>query len=380
LPKRTDIRTVALIGSGPIVIGQACEFDYSGSQALRVLRAEGMRTVLINSNPATIMTDGWWADRTYLEPLDLEGATAVLRKERPDALLPTLGGQTALNLASDLYAAGVLEELGIELIGASYDAIRRAEDRELFAATVAEIGLRVPTSVIATSMSEAAAALAQPLQGKRRLTATIVEEAVQRRNLLYDRGGEEHYNIISALHKSLRDSDPDASLYWLARMLEAGEDPLYVVRRLIRFASEDIGMADPQALSQAVAAQQAAHFIGMPEANLALAQAVVYLATAPKSNALYAAYSAVQEDVARTRADPVPLHLRNAPTPLMKKIGYGKGYRYAHDYEEAQVEQQHLPDAIKDRTYYHPSERGYEKTVKERLDAFEAARRKTSKS
>jgi carbamoyl-phosphate synthase large subunit len=160
LPRRTDIRSVALIGSGPIVIGQACEFDYSGSQALRVLRAEGMRTVLINSNPATIMTDGWWADRTYLEPLDLEGATAVLRKERPDALLPTLGGQTALNLASDLYAAGVLEELGIELIGASYEAIRRAEDRELFAATVAEIGLRVPTSVIATSMSQAAAALA----------------------------------------------------------------------------------------------------------------------------------------------------------------------------------------------------------------------------
>jgi carbamoylphosphate synthase large subunit len=145
LPRRTDIHSVALIGSGPIVIGQACEFDYSGSQALRVLRAEGMRTVLINSNPATIMTDRWWADRTYLEPLDLEGATAVLRKERPDALLPTLGGQTALNLASDLYAAGVLDELGIELIGASYDAIRRAEDRELFAATVAGIGLRVPT-------------------------------------------------------------------------------------------------------------------------------------------------------------------------------------------------------------------------------------------
>jgi len=232
---------------------------------------------------------------------------------------------------------------------------------------------------VALNGLEAAAALSQPLQGKRRLTATMVEEAVQRRNLLYDRAGEEHYNIISALHKSLRDSDPDASLYWLARMLEAGEDPLYVVRRLIRFASEDIGMADPQALSQAVAAQQAAHFIGMPEANLALAQAVVYLATAPKSNALYAAYSAVQEDVARTRADPVPLHLRNAPTPLMKTIGYGKGYRYAHDYEEAQVEQQHLPDAIKDRTYYHPSERGYEKTVKERLDAFAAARRKSFK-
>jgi putative ATPase len=233
---------------------------------------------------------------------------------------------------------------------------------------------------VALNGLEAAAALAQPVQGRRRLTPAMVEEAVQRRNLLYDRAGEEHYNIISALHKSLRDSDPDASLYWLARMLEAGEDPLYVVRRLIRFASEDIGMADPQALSQAVAAQQAAHFIGMPEANLALAQAVVYLATAPKSNALYAAYSAVQEDVARTRADPVPLHLRNAPTPFMKKIGYGKGYRYAHDYEEAQVEQQHLPDAIKDRTYYHPSERGYEKTVKDRLDAFDAARRRVSKA
>ncbi len=230
---------------------------------------------------------------------------------------------------------------------------------------------------VALNGVEAAAALARPRQSRRRVTAAHVEEAVQRRNLLYDRAGEEHYNIISALHKSLRDSDPDASLYWLGRMLEAGEDPLYVARRLVRFASEDIGMADPHALIQAVAAQQAAHFVGMPEANLALAQAVVYLATAPKSNALYAAYSAVQEDVEQTRADPVPLHLRNAPTPLMRQIGYGRGYRYAHDYEEAQVEQQHLPDAIKDRTYYHPSDRGYEKTVKERLDAFEAARLKS---
>jgi putative ATPase len=233
---------------------------------------------------------------------------------------------------------------------------------------------------VALNGLEAAAALARPKQGRRQVTAALVEEAVQRKNLLYDRAGEEHYNIISALHKSLRDSDPDASLYWLGRMLEAGEDPLYVVRRLIRFASEDIGLADPQALTQAVAAQQAAHFIGMPEANLALAQAVVYLATAPKSNALYAAYATVQEDVERTRADPVPLHLRNAPTPLMRKLGYGKGYRYAHDYAEAQVEQQHLPDAIKDRTYYHPSDRGYEKTVKDRLDAFEAARRRRPKT
>jgi len=227
---------------------------------------------------------------------------------------------------------------------------------------------------VAINGLEAAVALVRPKQGRRVLTAAAIEEAVQRKNLLYDRAGEEHYNIISALHKSLRGSDPDASLYWLARMLEAGEDPLYVARRLVRFASEDIGMADPNALVQAIAAQQAAHFIGMPEANLALAQCVVYLASAPKSNALYAAYSDVQQDVERTRADPVPLHLRNAPTPLMRKIGYGKGYKYAHDYEEAQVEQQNLPDAIKDRTYYHPSDRGYEKTVKERLDAFEQAK------
>ncbi|TMD06038.1 MAG: replication-associated recombination protein A [Chloroflexi bacterium] len=232
---------------------------------------------------------------------------------------------------------------------------------------------------VAINGLEAAVALVRPKQGHRLITAAAVEEAVQRKNLLYDRAGEEHYNIISALHKSLRGSDPDASLYWLGRMLEAGEDPLYVARRLVRFASEDIGMADPNALVQAMAAQQAAHFIGMPEANLALAQCVVYLASAPKSNALYAAYSGVQEDVERTRADPVPLHLRNAPTPLMRRIGYGKGYKYAHDYEDAQVEQQNLPDAIKDRTYYHPTDRGYEKTVKERLDAFEQAKKRTAK-
>jgi len=232
---------------------------------------------------------------------------------------------------------------------------------------------------VAINGLEAAVALVRPKQGRRLITAAAVEEAVQRKNLLYDRAGEEHYNIISALHKSLRGSDPDASLYWLGRMLEAGEDPLYVARRLVRFASEDIGMADPNALVQAMAAQQAAHFIGMPEANLALAQCVVYLASAPKSNALYAAYSGVQEDVERTRADPVPLHLRNAPTPLMRRIGYGQGYKYAHDYEEAQVEQQNLPDAIKDRTYYHPTDRGYEKTVKERLDAFEQAKKRTAK-
>jgi putative ATPase len=322
-------------------------------------------------------------------------------KGQQDAVLPfveegviTLIGATTENPSFEVNAALLsrtrvftLQALDDSDIGAILDAALDDEVRglarkqvELEAeARAALIRVANGDARIALNGLEAAAALAPPQQGRRRLTAALVEEAVQRKNLLYDRAGEEHYNIISALHKSLRDSDPDASLYWLARMLEAGEDPLYVARRLIRFASEDIGMADPQALSQALAAQQAAHFIGMPESNLALAQAVVYLATAPKSNALYAAYSAVQEDVAQTRADPVPLHLRNAPTPLMRKIGYGKGYRYAHDYDEAQVEQQHLPDAIKDRTYYHPSERGYEKTIRERLEAFEAARRKSSR-
>jgi len=320
-------------------------------------------------------------------------------KGQQDAVLPfveegviTLIGATTENPSFEVNAA-LLSRTRVFVLKALEDAdIGRIIDRALneprrgLGQSQVDLEADARTALIRVSNGdarvalnglEAAAALVRPVQGRRRLTEALVEEAVQRKNLLYDRAGEEHYNIISALHKSLRDSDPDAALYWLARMLEAGEDPLYVVRRLIRFASEDIGIADPQALSQAVAAQQAAHFIGMPEANLALAQAVVYLATAPKSNALYAAYSQVQEDVSRTRADPVPLHLRNAPTPLMRKIGYGKGYRYAHDYDEAQVEQQHLPDAIKDRTYYHPSERGYEKTVKERLDAFAAARRKS---
>ena len=228
---------------------------------------------------------------------------------------------------------------------------------------------------VALNGLEAAAALARARQGRRIVTAALVEEAVQRKNLLYDRAGEEHYNIISALHKSLRDSDPDASLYWLGRMLEAGEDPLYVARRLIRFASEDIGLADPQALTQAVAAQQAAHFIGMPEANLALAQAVAYLATAPKSNALYAAYTAVQEDVARTRADPVPLHLRNAPTPLMRKVGYGKGYAYDHDADEGFSGQDYWPEEMEEQTFYEPTDRGLEARIKERLDYWNERRK-----
>ena len=228
---------------------------------------------------------------------------------------------------------------------------------------------------------ELAATVARPdSSGARAIDLPTVEDAVQRRALLYDKSGEEHYNLISALHKSLRGSDPDAGLYWLARMLEAGEDPLYVVRRLIRFANEDVGMADPQALVLCVAAQQAVHFIGMPEGALALAQAVVYLATAPKSNALYTAYAEAAADVQATRNDPVPLHLRNAPTRLMKALDYGKGYAYAHDVYAGEPDpadpmrppperpQDYLPEQIRDREYYHPGAQGNEASLKAWLE------------
>ena len=178
-----------------------------------------------------------------------------------------------------------------------------------------------------------------------------VEEVVQKKALRYDKGGEEHYNLISALHKSLRGSDPDAGLYWLARMLEAGEDPLYIARRLVRFAVEDVGIADPQALVVAIAARDAIDFIGRPEGDLALAQAVVYLAKAPKNNQLYLAYEKAKDDALKTLAEPVPLHIRNAPTPLMKKLGYGKGYKYPHDYPGAKVEQDYLPERLKGKKY-----------------------------
>jgi putative ATPase len=201
-----------------------------------------------------------------------------------------------------------------------------------------------------------------------RITTELVLEAAQRRAGTYDKSGDDHYDTISALHKTLRGSDPDAALYWLARMLERGDDPLYIARRLVRFASEDVGLADPQALPLAMAAQQAVHFIGLPEGALALAELVVYLALAPKSNAVYTAYGAAQADVAETRNDPVPLHLRNAPTQLMKELGYLKGYRYAHDYDEGVVAQQNLPENLAGRTYYRPTDRGYERELRGRIE------------
>jgi putative ATPase len=205
--------------------------------------------------------------------------------------------------------------------------------------------------------------------GARRLDLEAMRQAFARKALLYDRAGEEHYNLISALHKSIRNSDADAGLYWLARMLEAGEDPLYVARRLVRFASEDVGLADPQALGLTLAAQQAVHFVGLPEGALALAQAVVYLAAAPKSNALYVAYGEAARDALETRADPVPLAIRNAPTGLMKDLGYGQGYRYAHDEKDGVAALDCLPDALRGRRYYRPTERGSESELGRRLEA-----------
>jgi putative ATPase len=229
----------------------------------------------------------------------------------------------------------------------------------------------------AYNVLEVAATLAQGTAGKNagvEITDEIVHDAVQKRVLLYDKAGEEHYNLISALHKSVRNSDPDAALYWLGRMLEAGEDPLYVARRVVRMAVEDVGLADPTALALCMAARDAVDFIGMPEGNLALAQAVVYLAAAPKSNALYTAYSTVQVDVERTAAEPVPLHLRNAPTGLMKGLGYGQGYQYAHDVEGKVADIQCLPDNLHNRVYYEPTNEGVEKRIRERLEEIRKRR------
>jgi putative ATPase len=233
----------------------------------------------------------------------------------------------------------------------------------------------------AYNVLEVAAGLAQRnSEGALEISDEIVRDALQKRILLYDKTGEEHYNLISALHKSVRNSDPDAALYWLGRMLEAGEDPLYVARRVVRMAVEDIGLADPNALSLCMAARDAVDFIGMPEGNLALAQAVVYLSVAPKSNALYTAYGDVQQDVEQTAADAVPLHLRNAPTRLMKGLGYGQGYQYAHDLEGKVADMQCLPDNLRDHVYYRPTNEGIEKRIRERMEEIKRQRSQAHQS
>jgi len=216
---------------------------------------------------------------------------------------------------------------------------------------------------------ELCARIAKPgASGSKLISERLLEDVLQRKLLRYDKSGEEHFNLISALHKSVRNSDPDAALYWFARMLESGEDPLYLARRMVRMASEDVGLAEPGALAFTLAAKDAFDFLGAPEGNLALAQAVVYLSLAPKSNAVYTAYGSVLEDVHKTEADPVPLHLRNAPTNLMKNIGYGAGYKYAHNFEEKVTDMSCLPENLAGRSWYKPTDQGFEQRLRARLD------------
>jgi putative ATPase len=286
--------------------------------------------------------------RVYvLKPLTKDEIVVLLRR----ALSDTERGLGAMRLeASD-------EDLAKIAAYSSGDARSAYNILEVAAALTVEI------------MTVEARLAASPPEGTTNaITAETIQEALQKRVLLYDKSGEEHYNIISALHKSVRNSDPDAALYWLARMLEAGEDPLYIARRVVRMAVEDIGLAEPNALALCMAARDAVDFLGMPEGNLALAQAVVYLSVAPKSNALYTAYSAVLQDVEQTAAEPVPLHLRNAPTSLMKGLGYGRDYQYAHDTEAKVADMQCLPDSLRDRVYYRPTNEGVEKRIRERLE------------
>ncbi len=213
-----------------------------------------------------------------------------------------------------------------------------------------------------------------------KITDEIVKDTLQKKVLLYDKSGEEHYNLISALHKSVRNSDVDAALYWLGRMLESGEDPLYIARRVVRMASEDIGLAAPEALNLCLSAKDAIDFLGMPEGALALAQAVAYLALAPKSNALYTAYNQVLEDVEKTSAEPVPLHIRNAVTKLMKQVGYGKGYQYAHDYENKVADMECMPDNLRGREYYHPTSEGREKLLRQRMEEIRRMKEEAKKN
>ncbi|PMP84430.1 MAG: AAA family ATPase, partial [Chloroflexus aggregans] len=263
------------------------------------------------------------------------------------------------------------EEIGILIDRALSDRERGLGDLKIMLASDARkylINMSNGDARTALNALEAAARSKPPAIGETRLiTVDDIRDALQSRAVRYDKRGELHYDAISALHKSIRDSDPDGALYWLGRMLDGGEDPLYIARRLVRIAVEDVGLADPQALPQAIAAQQAVHFLGQPEGELALAQAVVYLCLAPKSNALYRAYNAVQRDVAETRNEPVPLHLRNAPTELMKRLGYGRGYEYAHDLPEGRSDQEHLPPNLVGRIYYEPTNRGFEAVARERL-------------
>jgi len=300
-------------------------------------------------------------------------------KAQQDAFLPhvehgniTLIGATTENPSFEVISA-LLSRTRVFVLKALTDEdvmtlLRRAVAREKF--NIDEESMRAIAALANGDARTALNILDLAVQGTlpgQTITKATIEQASQK-TLLYDKTGEEHYNIISALHKSLRNSDADAALYWLARMLEAGEDPLYIARRLVRFASEDVGLADPQALRIALDAKEAFDFIGLPEGKLALAQCVIYLAAAPKSNSVYTAYDAVVADVENTRNDPVPLHIRNAPTRLMKDLGYGKGYQYAHSLEDKVADMDCLPESLKGRQYFHAQEIGEEAKIKQRLD------------
>lgn len=311
-------------------------------------------------------------------------------KAQQDAILPyvedgtlTLIGATTENPSFEVNGALLsrcrvltLQALSNDDVGAIIDRALHDTERGLgnFRVTLDDdardllIDLANGDARAALNALEVASVSATPAEdGTRTLLPDDIVEAYQRRTVQYDKSGELHYDAISALHKSVRDSDPDGALYWLGRMLAGGEDPLYVARRLIRIAVEDVGLADPGALPQCVAAQQAVHFLGQPEGDLALAQAVVYLCQAPKSNAVYRAYGQVLDDVEQTRNEPVPLHLRNAVTGLMRNLGYGAGYKYAHNYANANVEQEHLPPNLHGRRYYEPTEHGFEAQIKQRM-------------
>ena len=319
-------------------------------------------------------------------------------KAQQDAFLPrveagdiVLVGATTENPSFEVNAALLSRSKVFVLRGLTTDEVAAILDRALLdpdrglAGSSPDITLEALRAIavhsngdarVALNLLELSVAAAPIVNGSRHVDAARVEQTVQRRALLYDKSGEEHYNLISALHKSMRNSDADASVYWLARMVEAGEDPLYIARRLVRFASEDVGNADPQALAIAVAAKDAVHFIGMPEGNTALAQAVIYLATAPKSNAVYEAYNRAAADAHQDVAEPVPLHLRNAPTRLMKDLAYGAGYKYAPHEAEGVADMTCLPPALAGRTYYEPKAQGFENEIKRRLAAWESLKRK----
>jgi putative ATPase len=288
---------------------------------------------------------------------------ALLSRSKVFTLAPLTTAEVATILERALHDAE--RGLGGHRVRAEPDAI---DAIARYANGDARVGLNLLELAVGTAPVGA--------DGERLLDRELLARVLDRRSLLYDKAGEEHYNLISALHKSMRNSDPDAAVYWLARMVEAGEDPLYIARRLVRFASEDIGNADPQALALTVAAKEAVHFLGMPEANTALAQATLYLAAAPKSNAVLAAYGQAAGDALRDVAEPVPLHLRNAPTRLMKELDYGKGYEYAHDSSEGVTGMECLPPALRGRQYYRPTERGFEKEIKRRLEAWAAFKAK----